>query len=68
MAGFFREYLPFVIPLALVQTSLMLAAVVHNLRHGKFRVGNRALWLVVSIAVGIVGPALYFSIGQGDER
>jgi hypothetical protein len=61
------DLLPFLIPLVLVELGLLIAALVHILRHRTYRVGNRALWLVISIVLGIIGPVLYFVIGKGDE-
>lgn len=61
------QYLPVLIPLAVIQLGLMAAAVIHILRHDSYRVGSRGLWLVVSIFINIIGPVLYFAIGRGDE-
>ncbi|MCL2545732.1 MAG: PLD nuclease N-terminal domain-containing protein [Oscillospiraceae bacterium] len=61
------ELLPFLIPLFLVQLALMIAAVVHILRHNTYRIGNRVMWLVICLLVNIIGPILYFAIGRGDE-
>jgi len=61
------QYMPFLIPLAVIQIGLMLAAVIHILRHNNFRVGNKAIWLVVSILVNTVGPVLYFVIGREEN-
>ena len=62
-----REYLPIIIPLAVIQLGLMAAALVHVFRHKSYRVGNRALWVVLSVALSIIGPVLYFCIGRDDE-
>ncbi|NLB56469.1 MAG: PLDc_N domain-containing protein [Lentisphaerae bacterium] len=61
------QYLPFLIPLAVNQLGLMLAAVIHILRHNKYHFGNKALWLVISIFLSIIGPVLYFVIGRSDD-
>jgi len=61
------EYLPFLIPLALIQLSLMAAALVHILKHENYRVGSRVLWIILSIGLNIVGAVLYFTIGKSDE-
>ena len=60
-------YLPFLIPLAAVQGGLMLAALIHIFRHKTYRVGSRALWVVLSVCLNVVGPVLYFCIGRSDE-
>ncbi|MCL2538844.1 MAG: PLD nuclease N-terminal domain-containing protein [Oscillospiraceae bacterium] len=61
------QYLPFLIPLLVVQLGLMTVALIHILRHKKYRVGNRALWIAVVVLLNVVGPVLYFAIGRGDE-
>ncbi len=62
------EYLPFLIPLAVVEVVLMIVAVVHILKHPNYRCGSRALWLVLSIVFGFIGPILYFVIGKGEAE
>ena len=62
-----RQYLPFLIPLAVLQVGLMAASLIHIFRHKTYRVGNRALWIVVCLLVNTIGPVLYFAIGKGDE-
>jgi len=61
------RYLPFLIPLALIQFGLMIAAIIHICRHNTYRVGNRTIWLIVSILVNVIGPILYFAIGRGED-
>ena len=61
-----REYLPLIIPLAIIQLTLMIAALVHALKYPDYKVGNKALWIAVILLVSLVGPVLYFVIGKGD--
>jgi len=61
------EYLPFLIPIALVELVLMITALVHVLRHTKYRFGNRLLWVIIVVCIQIIGPILYFTVGRGDE-
>jgi hypothetical protein len=61
------QYLPFLIPIAVLQLALMIFALVHVLRHDHYKHGNRVLWIIVVIVVGIIGPILYFSLGRSDE-
>ena len=60
------EFLPFLIPLAIAQYGLMGYAIYHILTHSKYKVGNRAMWLVISILVNFIGPILYLVIGKED--
>jgi len=61
------EYLPFLIPLAILQFGLMIAALIHICTHTTYRTGNRVLWIILSIVLNMIGPILYFVIGRGDE-
>ncbi|MFD1431429.1 PLDc N-terminal domain-containing protein [Lacticaseibacillus yichunensis] len=63
----FMEYLPFFIPLIILEVALMLTAVVHVLRHPHYRFGNKALWLVIVILFQLVGPVVYFVFGRGEK-
>ena len=60
-------YLPVIIPLAIVQAGLMVAALIHAIRHPRYKIGNMAIWLVVIVAVSIIGPVLYFVLGRGED-
>ena len=61
------EYLPFLIPVAILEILLAVIAVVHICKHPNYRFGNKALWIVIAICLQLVGPVLYFAIGRGDE-
>lgn len=63
-----KEYLPFIIPLLVLQLGLMLAALISILKHKKYKTGNRALWVILSLLVSIIGPILYFVLGKADEE
>jgi hypothetical protein len=62
------EYLPLLLPLILVQFALFGYTLYHILTHNRYKFGNRALWLVVTIAMmNFVGPILYFVFGKEDR-
>lgn len=61
------EFLPFLIPIILIELALMLTALIHVLRHRNYRFGNRAIWIIVVVCLQIIGPILYFTIGRGEE-
>ena len=62
------EYLPILIPLAIIQLGLMLWALIHVLTHKHYRIGSRALWIVVVIVFSLLGPICYFVFGRGDNE
>jgi hypothetical protein len=61
------KYLPFLIPVALIELGLMAAALVHICRHKNYRTGNRTVWVILVVVLENLGPILYFTIGKGDE-
>jgi len=62
----FLEYLPFIVPLAIAQLALAIFALVHVLKHPRYRFGNKAMWAVVVCCVSLLGPVAYFVFGRGE--
>ena len=61
------EFLPFIIPLAIVQFALLGYTLYHILTHKTYKRGTRTLWLVVAIiGMEFIGPILYFLFGKED--
>lgn len=65
--NYLMSYLPFLIPVAVIELALAVMALVHVLRHNTYRFGNRIFWVIVVLVLEIIGPILYFTIGRGDE-
>lgn len=62
-----KEYLPFLIPIVIIQFSLLIYVIRHILTHENYKRGSRKLWLVVSIVLmNFVGPILYLIFGKED--
>lgn len=62
-----REFLPFLIPLAIAEFALLGYTLYHILTHKQYKRGSRALWLVVAIVgMQFIGPILYFLLGKED--
>jgi hypothetical protein len=62
----FQQYIPLLIPLALIQTGLMIAALVDLLRREETR-GPKWVWALVILFVNMIGPIVYFVAGRKDE-
>ena len=45
----FFNNLPLFIPLILLNIGLMITAVIHVLKHPKYRFGNQVFWLIVVV-------------------
>ena len=62
-----KEFLPFLIPLVIVQFALLGYTLYHILTHKTYKRGNRTVWLIVTIVLmNFVGPILYFLLGKED--
>ena len=63
-----KEFLPFIIPLVIVQFVLLGYTIYHILTHDHYKRGNRILWMIVAIiGMEFVGPILYFILGKEEE-
>ena len=62
------EYLPFIVPLILLQIGLAIFSAIHVVRHPHYRFGNRMMWLLVVLLIQWIGPLVYFVFGRGDEH
>lgn len=62
-----KEFLPFLIPIVIVELILLIYTVRHILTHENYKRGNRTIWLVVSIVLmNFIGQILYFLFGKED--
>lgn len=62
------EFLPFFIPLVIVEFALLAYTLYHILTHKTYKRGNRTIWMVITIVfMNFVGPILYFLLGKEDE-
>ena len=61
------EILPFLIPLVIVQFSLLGYTLYHILTHKTYKRGNRTMWLIITLVfMNFVGPILYFIFGKEE--
>lgn len=61
------EFLPFLIPLVIVQFALLGYTLYHILTHNNYKRGNRAIWLIVTlVGMNYWGPILYFLLGKEE--
>jgi hypothetical protein len=61
-----RPYIPFLIPVILIQLGLMVFALLDLVRRPTAN-GPRWMWAVVIIVINIIGPIAYFLIGRREE-
>ena len=64
-----KDWLPFLIPLIMVELILLIVTIRHILTHDHYKRGTRALWLVIAIVgMEFIGPILYFILGKADDE
>lgn len=61
-----NDILPFLIPVFFIEVGLALTALVHILRHDKYKCGNRVIWIIIVLFIQIIGPIIYFCFGKED--
>ena len=63
-----KEFLPFIIPLMIVQFLFLGYTIYHILSHDHYKRGNRTLWMIVVIVLynSFIGPILYFILGKEE--
>ena len=62
-----KDFLPFLIPLVILQFALLGYTVYHILTHRTYKRWNRATWLVITLVMmNYIGPILYFLFGKED--
>lgn len=55
-----------ILPLLIFNIVLIVVSLRDIFKNGKFKHGNKAMWIVLVIFVQILGPLSYFLIGRDD--
>jgi len=68
MDGFetISDMLPYLIPLLILELVLLVVALVDLLNRQNVR-GDKMLWVVLIVFVGIIGPIVYFIFGRRKD-
>lgn len=63
-----KEILPFLIPVILLQWSLMIYSIIKLIRaQSPPKFLPKWAWLLIIIFINLIGPVLYLVIGRNDE-
>jgi hypothetical protein len=60
-----RQYIPFLIPILLLQLALMAAALWDLARRERTR-GPKWVWVLVIVFINLIGPIIYFMLGREE--
>ena len=58
--------LPLFIPLFVIQVGLMVIALVDVLRRERVRGGNKVVWILIVVLIGVIGPIIYLLFGRQE--
>ena len=61
-----QKYIPFLIPVLIIQLALMITALVDLARRAHTR-GPKWVWVLVILFVNYIGPIIYFVVGRQEE-
>jgi hypothetical protein len=61
-----QQYIPFLVPLVIIQLALIIAALVDLIKRKKTR-GPKWAWLLAILFINYIGPIVYFVLGREDE-
>lgn len=61
------KYIPFFIPVLIIQFSLQIYSIVNLIRRNKVRFNNKLIWGIIILALGLIGPVSYLLL-RGDEE
>jgi hypothetical protein len=61
-----QQYLPYLIPVLILQLAMMIAALVDLIRRENTR-GPKWFWALIIIFINYIGPIIYFAAGRKDE-
>ena len=61
----FRQLIPFLIPVVVIELALLIAALVDLIRREHTR-GPKWIWVLVIVLVNFIGPIAYFLVGRDE--
>jgi uncharacterized membrane protein YhaH (DUF805 family) len=61
-----RQYLPFLVPVLLIELALIIAALVDLVRRERTR-GPKWAWVLIILFINFIGPIIYFIFGRAEE-
>lgn len=63
-----KDWIPFLVPLIILQIGLYIFTVIHIVTHDHYKRGNKVQWLIVAtIGCEFVGPIIYMVFGREDD-
>lgn len=58
------DMLIILLPLIIIQLSLMITALISIFKQDTYKYGNRIMWVLIVVLINMIGPVLYFVLGR----
>ena len=62
----FKPFIPYLIPVIIIQLGLMVFALVDLVRRERTK-GPKWMWAIIIVAVNIIGPVVYLLAGKDES-
>ena len=62
------EFLPFIIPLVLLQFGLMIFAIIDIIKKNRTKNLSPVAWILIAALINMLGPVLYFVLGRAENN
>jgi hypothetical protein len=62
------DLLPFLIPLIILEFTLMIIALIDIIKREKVTGNNKAPWILVVVIFQVIGPIIYFIFGRKESN
>jgi len=62
-----KDMLPFLVPLVIIEVALLVIALVDLIRRENVRGDSKAVWVIVIVIFGVIGPVVYFLFGRKEN-
>lgn len=60
------EMLLFIIPLLIIELALAAVAIFDLVKRERVKGGNKMIWALVVVFIGIIGPLVYLTMGREE--
>ena len=61
------QMLPYLVPLIVLNTVLLVVALVDLAKRKHVTGGNKIIWILVTVCIQIIGPVIYLLAGRKEE-
>ena len=62
------QMLPYLVPLFILESALVLVALIDLAKRKQVAGGNKLIWVAVIILIQYIGPVIYFFAGRKEEQ